>query len=186
MIIMNVAEVIPMTVKQGLRRRIIKKTLVLLCIAAVLGALCFFANNHKGLPDYEDAHYIYTLASVGLSAVALVFIAYKMRYFHDLFSKELFGTIINIKREIVRSFRANLNMDEIVLYVQLDNGKKKKLRLPGYKVGNRVYYVGDRIHRLKGTRYPINLTREEVQHICPICGRDSCYEDECPDCNVKY
>jgi hypothetical protein len=78
-------------------------------------------------------------------------------------------------------------MDVLVMVVRLDsNGKKKKLRLPGNKVGVNVYFADDRVHLLRGTRFPINLTREVEQHICPICGRDSCYGDECPDCNVKY
>lgn len=176
-----------MTVKQGVRRRIIKKTIILLCIAAILALLCYVTNGHDRLPDYNNMHLIYTLASAGLSFAVLIFIAYKMRLFHDLFTKELTGTVLITRREIVRSYRAFMSMDDLVLIIQPDNRKKKiKLRLPGNKVGNNVYLEGDRIHRLKGTRYPINLTREAEQHICPICGRDSCYGDECPDCNVKY
>lgn len=176
-----------MTVKQGVKRIIIKKTVILLCIAGIFAVLCYFANDHKMLPDHNNAHLIYTLASVGLSLAALLFIAYKMRYFHDMFGKEWTGTIVGIKIEIVRSHRALLSMDDIVLFIRLDSSDKRvKLRLPGNKVGRNVYFVGDRVHRLKGTRFPINLTREEAQHICPICGRDSCYDDECPDCGVKY
>lgn len=176
-----------MTVKQGVRRRIIKKTVILLCIAAFLGVLCYFASSHKKLPNYNDAHLIYTLASVGLSIVALVFIAIKIGYFHDIFAKEWTGTILSVRRDIIHSYRAYMNMDELVMVIKLDNSEKKvKLRLPGYKVGRNVYFTGDKVHRLKGTRFPINLTREVEQHICPLCGRDSCYGDECPDCNVQY
>ena len=176
-----------MTVRQGMRRKIIKKTVILLCIAAILGVLCYFASAHKGLPNYNNSHLIYTLATVGLSVVTLLFIAFKMRYFHDIFAKEWTGTIISVKREIIRSYRANMNMDDLVMVIKLDSCERKvKLRLPGNKVGKNVYFVGDRVHRLKGTRFPINLTREVQQHICPICGRDSCYGDECPDCGVKY
>ena len=176
-----------MTVKQGRRRRIIKKTIVLTCLALVLGALCYFASSHDKVPDYNNAHLIYTLASVGLSFVLLVYVAWRIRIFHDLFAKEWTGTVLSVKREIIRSYRANMSMDDLVMVIQLDHTEKKiKLRLPGHKVGKNVYFAGDRVHRLKGTRYPINLTREVEQHICPICGRDSCYGDECPDCGIKY
>ncbi|MBQ8408701.1 MAG: hypothetical protein IJY39_07530 [Clostridia bacterium] len=176
-----------MTVKQGVRRKIFQKTVILFCIAAVLGVLCYLASAHNNMPDYNNMHMIYTLASVGLSIAILIYIAFKMRLFHLIFAKEWTGTIIAVRRDIIHSYRAYMGMDEVVLRIQLDNSKKKvKLRLPGNKVGNNVYFVGDRVHRLKGTRYPINLTREAQQHICPICGRDSCYGDECPDCNVQY
>ena len=176
-----------MTVNQGRRRRIIKKSIGLSIIAAILGFMCYLASSHDKIPDQGNMHLIYTLASVGLSLVLLLYIALKLRFFHDLFAKEFTGTILSVKRDIIRTHRALMNMDELVLVIQLDeSNKKRKLRLPGYKVGRNVYFEGDRVHRLKGTRYPINLTREEEQHICPICGRDSCYGDECPDCGVKY
>ena len=175
-----------MTVKAGVRRIIIKKTIVLISIAAILGYFCYFSSSHKGLPAYNNAHLIYTLASIGLSLIIFLYIAWKMRYFHNLFSKEFTGSIVDLRREIIRSYRANLAMDDVVMIIKLDGtDKHKKLRLPGNKVG-RIYCVGDRVHRIKGTRYPINLTREVEQHICPICGFNSCYGDECPNCKVKY
>ena len=176
-----------MTVKQGIRKIIFKKTLVLLSIAAVLGVLCYLSSSHTKTPGYNNMHIIYTLASVGISLVILIFVAWKIRYFHNLFAREWTGTILSAKREIIRSYRANMNMDDLVMVIQLDGKKRNvKLRLPGNKVGRNVYFVGDKVHRLKGTRFPINLTREKEQHICPICGRDSCYGDECPDCRIKY
>ena len=176
-----------MTVNQGRRRRIIKKSIVLSIIAAILGILCFLASSHDRIPDHGNLHLIYTLASVILSVFLILYIALKLRFFHDIFAKEFTGTVLTVKREIIRSHRAMLSMDDVVLIVKLDGTEKKiKLRLPGNKVGKNVYFAGDRVHRLKGTRFPINLTREVQQHICPICGRDSCYGDECPDCGVKY
>ena len=176
-----------MTVKQRLRLKIFYKTIILLVIAVILGALCYYTNSHEGIPDYGNSHIIYTFASIGISVGILAFIAWKIRYFHDIFAREWTGTIVSVRRDIIRTHRALMNMDELVMVIQLDGKKRKvKLRLPGKKVGRNVYFVGDRVHRLKGTRYPINLTREEEQHICPLCGRDSCYGDECPDCRVKY
>lgn len=175
-----------MTVKQGLRRIIIKKTLVLIVIAIALVAMCYYASSHKNIPDYDNAHIMYTLVSIGISLLIFFFTAWKMRYFHDIFTREFKGTIVSVKRERINSFRANMNMDDLVLLIQPDTGKRKiKMRLPYQKVG-RVYLEGDRVHRLRGTRYPINLTREVEQHICPICGFNSCYGDECPNCRVKY
>lgn len=176
-----------MTVKQGLRRIILKKTIVLLCLAAVLGVLCYLSSSHTQTPGYDNMHVIYTMASVGISLAILVFVAWKIRFFHNIFAREWTGTVLSVKREIIRSYRANMNMDDLVMVIQLEGKKRKiKVRLPGNKVGRNVYFVGDKVHRIKGTRFPINLTREEAQHICPICGRDSCYGDECPDCRIKY
>ena len=175
-----------MTVKQGLRLIIFKKTVFLLLIAAALGGLCYYTGSHRAF-NFYGIQLTYTLISVIISVLILLFVAWKIHYFHNLFAKEWTGTIISAKREIIRSYRANMNMDDLVMVIKLDDSEKKvKLRLPGNKVGRNVYFVGDKVHRLKGTRYPINLTREEEQHICPICGRDSCYGDECPDCGVKY
>ena len=177
-----------MTVQQKLRRIIFKKTVFLLGIAAVLGALCYFTSDHKRIPAYGNAHWIYSLVSIGLSVVILIFVAFKIRYFQNLFGREWTGTVVAIKRQVltVKNIYIMGDLDNVILFVQCDGKKRKKrVKLLGAKVSE-VYFVGDRIHRLKGTRFPINLTREAEQHICPICGRDSCYGDECPDCNVKY
>ena len=176
-----------MTVNQGRKRIIIKKTIILIIIAALLGALCYLASSHNKMPDHDNAHLIYTIITVVFSLAALIFIAYKMRYFQDVFGKEWTGTVIWSKRDVIRSTRANMGMDVLILKIKLDDNDKTIIfKLPGQKVGRNVYFVGDRVHRLKGTRFPINLTREEAQHICPICGHDSCLEDTCPNCKIKY
>ena len=176
-----------MTVKQGLRRLIFKKTVILVCIAAILGVSCYLTSDHKNIPDYGNAHLLYTIASICISVAIVVFVAWRMRYFHNLFGKEWTGTVVSVRRDVLRTTRANMSVDDLVMTVKIDGKERNtKLRLPGNKVGKDVYFAGDRIHRLKGTRYPINLTREVEQHICPICARNSCYGDECPDCRVKY
>ena len=177
-----------MTVKQGVRKLIIKKTLILLCLALLFGAFCYMTSDHKRISSSNNMHLIYTLVSVGVSLVALIVIAVKMRYFELLFGREWTGTVVDIKRQVlnVKNVYVMGDLDNLILIVQFDGKKrKKKVRLLGKKVSE-VYFVGDRIHRLKGTRYPINLTREVEQHICPICGRNSCFGDECPDCGIKY
>ena len=177
-----------MTVKNGLRLLILKKTVFLLLIAVALAGLCYHTGSHAVF-DFYGIRLTYTLASAVLSLLIWVFIAWKIHYFHNLFAKEFTGTVISTKREFVsgrHSRAAFLAMDDLVMLIKLDeSGKKVKLRLPYGKVG-KVYYNGDRVHRLKGTRYPINLTREADQHICPICAFNSCYGDECPECRVKY
>jgi hypothetical protein len=176
-----------MTVKQGIRRVLIKKTLLLLCVAVTLGALCYYTGSHKVF-DFHGLRLTYTLVSAVLSLLILAYFAWKIHYFHNLFAKEWTGTVISVKREYIRQLRARMNlaMDDLVMVVMLDeSGKKVKLRLPYGKVG-KVYYNGDRVHRLKGTRFPINLTREVEQHICPICGHNSIYGDECPNCKIQY
>jgi hypothetical protein len=177
-----------MTVKQGLKRIIIKKTVLLICVATFLGILCILANPHQSLPG-KYSNLIYTLASIGISLLILIFIAWKIRYFHNLFSKEFTGTVVDTKYERVGNYAITSikNLNNFAVRVQLDNSNDIiELRFSMDKISEKVYVIGDRIHRIKGTRYPINLTREEAQHICPICGRDSCLEDECPDCRIKY
>lgn len=176
-----------MTVKQRVGRIIMKKLLILISVALLLGAFCYFASKHNHIPNHNNMHLIYNISTAVISIAVLLFISFKMRLFHDLFAKEFTGTVLSVEREILLSHRWYWNMDDVILSVRLDgSSKKRRMRLPGNKVGNNVYFVGDRIHRLKGTRYPINITREEAQHICPVCGHDSCSNDECPDCKIKY
>ena len=176
-----------MTVERRLKRTIFKKTFLLSLIAVALAGLCYHTGSHAVF-DFYGIRLTYTVASAVLSLLIWLFIAWKIHYFHNLFAKEFTGTVISTKREYIRrqSARVYLEMDDLVMVVRLDeSGKKVKLRLPYGKVG-KVYFNGDRVHRLKGTRYPINLTLEAEQHICPICGFNSIYGDECPECKVKY
>ena len=178
-----------MTLNEGLKKIIIKKTVILLCITCVFGLLCYITSTHKGLPKYNNAHLIYTLISILLSLVIIAFIAWKMRYFHHLFAKEWEGTVLkaeysDFNTEVQDSIRS---INYYIITVRIDGTEKtKKLRFPTRKISSNVYDVGDKIRMLKGTCYPINLTREAEQHICPICGFNSCYDDECPNCNIKY
>jgi hypothetical protein len=66
-----------MTVKQGLRRIIFKKCAVLLVVAMLLGAMCYYTSSHEAVPNYNNMHFIYTLASIGISLIILVFLAWK-------------------------------------------------------------------------------------------------------------
>lgn len=178
-----------MTVKQGLKRIIFKKSVVLLIISIVLGAMCYYTSSHETLPNYNNMHLIYTVISIVISLIILVFIAWQMRFFHNLFAKEWTGTVIKAESSSynTRMKDSIRSINNFVLVVKIDGVEKpKKMVFSVNKISSKIYVVGDRVHRLKGTRYPINLTREAEQHICPICGFNSCYDDECPECKVKY
>ena len=178
-----------MTLQEGLKKTIIKKTVYLICIAVVLACFCIFTSSHKGLPNYNHAHLIYNIISIALSLAIITFIAWKMNYFHHLFAKEWSGTVIkaefsDFNTEIQDSIRS---INSFVIVIRVDGSDEiKKLRFSSLKISPSVYDVGDKIQMLKGTVYPINLTREAEQHICPLCGFNSCYDDECPNCKIKY
>lgn len=177
-----------MTVRQGVKRMILKKTVFLICIAVILFILFLVAKPGHSSPG-KYSNLIYTLATLGISLLVLLFIAWKIRYFHNLFSKEFTGTVVDTKYERFGNYAITSikNVNNFAIKVQLDNSKDiVELRFSMNKISEKVYKAGDRIHRIKGTRYPINLTREAEQHICPICGWDSCLSDECPNCKIKY
>ena len=178
-----------MTVQQCLRRKLIQKTIILCCIAVILGFLCIWSAYNSIIPLHNNNIVIYILVSIGISLAVLAFIAYKIRFFHILFGREFTGTVIfaEVSAYNTRSNDSMRSINRFIVVVKLDNSDKEiKLVFSTNKISSKVYVEGDRVHRIKGTRDPINLTREEEQHICPICGRNSCYEDECPDCKIKY
>ena len=179
------------TIKQHVRILIVKKTFLLLGIGAVLGVLCYISSSNDVVASqFENARIVYTIGSVVLSLGILAFIAYKIRYFHNLFGKEWTGTVIKAETTVIGTHWSKGSIrsaNTFVLVVKIDGAKKnKKFSFNPSKVSPKVYLPGDRIRLIKGTRYPINLTREKEQHICPICARNSCFSDHCPDCNLKY
>ena len=179
------------TIKRHVRNLIIKKTVFLLLLALALAFLSYVTSSKTIVTgSNKDSALIYTLGSVVISLLILVLVAFKIRYFHNLFGKDWTGKVIKTENvEIGARWAKNTinNVNAFAITVQLDkNGKKKKFIFPTEKVSPNVYAVGDNILFIKGTRYPINLTREAEQHICPMCARDSCYGDFCPDCNLKY
>ena len=179
------------TIKRHVRNLIIKKTVFLLLLALALAFLSYVTSSKTIVTgSNKDSALIYTLGSVVISLLILVLVAFKIRYFHNLFGKDWTGTVVKTGNvEIGPKWAKNTinNVNSFSVTVQLDqNRKMKKFIFPTEKISPNVYAVGDKIHMIKGTRYPINLTREASQHICPMCARDSCYGDFCPDCNLKY
>ena len=178
------------TIRNHVRKLIIKKSIFLTLLAALFAFLAYISSSKAIVTGSEDWHSLYMIGAIVLPILLLIFIAFKIRFFHNLFSKEWTGTVI--KTENV-DFGSKLAKDNIrgvhtfTIIVQMDGkNRKKKLSFNQNKISPNIYSVGDRINMIKGTRYPINLTREEAQHICPMCARDSCYGDFCPDCNLKY
>ena len=179
------------TIKRHVRNLIIKKTVFLLLLALALAFLSYITSSKAIVTgSKKDSALIYALGSVVISLLILVLVAFKIRFFHNLFSKEWTGTVIKTENVDFGSKWAKDNIRGVhtfTIIVQMDGkNRKKKLSFNQNKISPNIYSVGDRINMIKGTRYPINLTREEAQHICPMCARDSCYGDFCPDCNLKY
>ena len=179
------------TIKRHVRNLIIKKTVFLLLLALALAFLSYITSSKAIVTgSNKDSALIYTLGSVVISLLILVLVAFKIRFFHNLFGKDWTGTVVKTGKVDVgtRWYKDNIRgVNSFVVIVRLDHkNKEKKLIFPAHMISPNVYAVGDKIHMIKGTRYPINLTREAEQHICPMCARDSCYGDFCPDCNLKY
>lgn len=188
-----------MTVKQKIKRMIIRRTIILIALALLLGCLCYFTYATDTLP--EDGRVFYFLMSIILSLIILLYIAYRISFIRLVLSKEIIGTITEIYDEQAEDtfFTPHNNWwsycnksvpdkskSKLLLYIKNDNTQKiVKYRVLSKKTGTNIYQVGDRVHLIKGTRYPINLTREAEQHICPICGHDG-YEDKCPDCKIVF
>ena len=178
------------SIQQHVRKLIFRKSLILLGIAFVLAIFCHFSSTNEIIAARGDSQLMYILGSVVLSLVILIFIAYKIRLFHNIFGRGWTGTVIQARTSTVNTKYTKDSIRGINLFVvvvQLDNSKRKKrLAFDPNKISPKIYREGDRIELLKGTRYPINLTREVEQHICPFCARNSLYGDYCQNCNLRY
>ncbi len=178
------------TIKHHVRILVIKKTVFLICLTVALVLLSYFSSSKAIVTGSANSRFLYILGSVIVTLGVLILVAWKIRYFHNLLGRDWTGTVIRTGNVDVgtRWNKDNIRgVSSFVVTVQLENSKKKKkLSFNSSKISPSVYSVGDRIYFIKGTRYPINLTREEAQHICPMCARDSCYGDWCPDCDLKY
>ena len=174
------------TIKHHVKKLIIKKTLFLIALAVVMGFLAYFASTKPIVTGSEHWHLLYVIGSVVVTLAVLLLVAWRIRYFHNLFGKDWTGTVI--KNKSVSIYKDSIRgIHSFTITVRLDhNNKKKRMTFSLHKLPADVFLIGDRIHMIKGTRYPINITREAAQHICPMCARNSCYGDFCPDCNLKY
>lgn len=174
------------TIRHHVKVLIIKKTIFLICLAVIMAFLSYAVSPKAIVTGSTGWRMLYQLGSVVVTIGVLVLIAIKIGYFNNIFGKDQTGTIIATKsvsyhKDSIRGIHS------FTITVRLDhNNKKKRMTFSMHKISPSVYQVGDRIHLIKGTRYPINITREAAQHICPICARNSCYGDYCPDCNLKY
>ena len=160
------------TIKHHVKKLIIKKTLFLIALAVVMGFLAYFASTKPIVTGSEHWRLLYVIGSVVVTLAVLLFVAWRIRYFHNLFGKDWTGTVVMTGHVDVgtRWNKDNIRgVNSFVVIVRLDHkNKKKKLIFPAHMISPNVYAVGDKIHMIKGTRYPINLTREASQHICPM------------------
>lgn len=184
------------TIKHHVKIMMIKKTVFLIFLAAAVAFLSYIASEKAIVTGSENYRSLYTLGSVVFSFLVFFFVAIKIRYFHWLFGRDWTGTVIETKTVdtsagssvyAMRRVGGIRSINLFVITVQIDGKRrKKKLSFPLSKISHDVYSVGDKIYMIRGTYFPINLTKEEEQHICPMCARNSCYGDYCPDCNLKY
>ena len=178
------------SIKHHVRVVIIKKTLFLVLLAAAVAFLAYISADKAIVTGSTNYRFLYTIGSVVLSIAVVILVALKIGYFRLLFGRGWTGTVISAQDS---AFNFKIGKDSIrnanafSIKVQIDGRKKtKKLSFNMNKISSQVYRVGDRVRLIKGTRYPINITREEEQHICPMCARNSCLGDYCPDCRLHY
>ena len=119
------------TIKRHVRILIIKKTVFLIGLAAVLAFLSYASSTKAIVTGSSNWRFLYILGSIVVTIGILVFIAYKIRYFHNLFGKEWTGTVIKTGNVDIgtRWSKDNIrNVSSFVVIVRLDhNNKKKKL-----------------------------------------------------------
>ena len=181
-----------MTIKEKVRQLIVQKTLILFFIAILLTFFCYLSTKIEQVSDKMKL--IYLLLTILGSILILIYIAKKIGYFRLVLGKEWTATVVAVYDENMTSSTLKLlgigqgihEINVVRISFLIDGHKKKKsLIFPKDKIGMNIYQTGDRIHFIKGTRYPINLTREVEQHICPFCGHDG-FEDECPNCKIIF
>ena len=125
----------------------------------------------------------YTMAPEVVIAFPLIgFYFFWIIFKKDFLSKKaLYGTVTAIGRDnlMVKSDNIRwMRQQNFTIYtVTTPDGKKEELILPiPYE---RVFKKGDKIIRLSGMEYPVDLTPEELL-ICPFCG--NIFPTENKDC----
>lgn len=110
------------------------------------------------------------------------FFAFWVIFKKDLLSKKaLYGTVTAIGRDnmmVNSDYIQRMRHQNFTIYtVTTLDGKREKLILPiPYE---RVFKKGDKLIRLTGMKYPVDLTPEELL-ICPFCG--NIFPTENKDC----
>jgi len=117
---------------------------------------------------------VWLLSPIGSLFIAVVGVAvfWTMLKSSILCKKALYGTVIEIGRDnLMVNSQTNIRRMEsknfTVYTVARPDGKNETLLLPvPYE---RVFKKGDKLIRLSGMKYPVDLTPEELL-ICPFCG----------------
>lgn len=177
-----------MTVKQKVKRKILKKFLFLLLAAALLCGIFFY---------YQTKIKVATMGilAIPVFTVVYVIIVIKSKFFKLLSDKDWEGeiTAVNVKiaaEPITFGVAVARTPPKMIPYtvidVKRDDQKNVTLTIMSSKMALCNFKTGGRIKHQKGTLYPILLDPPNPDnHFCPICGR-VCDTESCPDCRVDF
>lgn len=175
----------------ALRRRVIKKdalrlSFYLLFLAAWLfGALGYNAEYqkdplHRGITDWRLALWM-------LAAVLIGFFLF--RVYKTVFHPTVLGVIAKTGFSNAYTHGEGTKSESMeydfrrrsVLHVTTDKQKKRRVRFE-QKIGSYLYYqTGERILRLHGFAYPLNLDPSAPHgYVCVGCGR--IHKEHLPEC----
>ena len=115
---------------------------------------------------------IITAVALPVAAVLAAWGFWWLNRRYRLFGWRIYGTVTDVEKEIrwVNSPKNIYRMVEktfVILSVTTPKGKIKKIDLPYCYL--RVFPKGDKILRMVGMQYPVDLTPEDFL-ICPFCG----------------
>ncbi len=172
-----------MTTKQWATKTILKRSFLLLCIAAFLVWCCIFV--------WKDDMLLFNIGTIAITVALFGWLLYRSRVLHILCGKDQLGKVVNLKPVTLvdnkhsRSIRSIRAVCGTKLTVETDKGKMRVYTLFPDQFTPGIFRIGDRIMLFKGAKYPHNLTRKGEIFICPFCARNL-FEDKCPDCCVKF
>ena len=165
-----------------LRRHILRRDLgrvlgFLLWVAVLIGGAVAYNNNHQTYPDYRRM-VGWRMALWVVLAVFFGFFIFRMwKFFTD---RPCVGTVVTsglshsytpspdpgAMNGVDYDFRTNT-----ALRVRLDSGKLRRLRFeqkPGFYL---YYHEGERVAKLRGLPYPVNLDPTAKNGcVCSACG----------------
>ena len=82
------------TIRHHVRMKMKKKTLLLILLAAALAFLSYTASAKAIVTGSQNYQLLYSIGSVVLSVAVFLFVAFKIRYFQTLFSRDWSGKVI--------------------------------------------------------------------------------------------
>lgn len=182
------------TKNNDLRRHVLRRDLLrivgslLWCAVLIWGAVAY-NNNHKTYPDYRRIVGWRMVLWVVLAVVTAILIFRLWRLFFD---RTYVGTVE--RAGLSRSYSASpdpggmngVDYDfrtNTALRLRLDNGKLRWLRFEQKSGFYHYYYEGERIAKLRGLPYPLNLDPKQSKGcVCAACG--AWKKEFTPSCDV--